>query len=658
MKTRPIVLCGLGRMGWRVLEYLQAAELIIVVVDNKCRADEQRLKGVRVVSGDCRQREVLEAAGVREAGGVLILTGDDLVNISAMLQVRALNPDVRVVLRMFNQNLIARLGKAIKNVFALSTSLLTAPVLAVTAMTGQGLGTFRLEGQAEDMHQVAEVAVRPGSNLRGRSLVQVTGYRDLLVLAYLPEKGEHQFLLDVDQESRLAVGDRIVVSGTPRAVNALLNSDEPAARRKRWGNWFRRNLRVGWRSIKELDRGVLLCSFLVAAVITTGTTLFSFFESKHFTTDKALLRTITIIATASDVHDADFDTPGLRVFAGFLRIFGAILTAAFTAIVTNYLLRARLRGAFDAARIPDRDHFVVCGLSPVGYRVVEELLDYGESVVVIEVDPANRFVATVRRRKVPVVLGDATVTETLRQAHASTARAVIVVTNHDLVNLEAALLVRELNPKQRVVLLQSEPLLAEMLRQAANVQLAVSMPALAAPAFLAGLYGDRVLNVFLVCRRLFALIDLVIQPGDLLLGQTARTVAVDYRLVPVAVLPASGEAPLKLLQTRLKPGDRLVAVIELHDLNRLSRRQPAATDCAVDVSAFPIPTRGWLVSLVRTVQGIGAEEAEVAVDTLPLRLQSNLTRGQAEDLLATLARERVTAQVVPWLAQDQPAAAH
>src|SRR5579862_2053577 len=154
MKSKPIVLCGLGRMGWRVLEYLQAAELTIVVVDNKCRAAEPRLKGVRAVPGDCRQRELLGAAGVREAGGVLLLTSDDLVNISAMLQVRAIDADVRIVLRMFNQNLIARLEKAIKNVFALSTSLLTAPVLAVTAITGQGLGTFRLEGQAEDMRQV------------------------------------------------------------------------------------------------------------------------------------------------------------------------------------------------------------------------------------------------------------------------------------------------------------------------------------------------------------------------------------------------------------------------------------------------------------------------------------------------------------------------
>src|SRR5262249_60885976 len=86
------------------------------------------------------------AVGVAKARGVLNLTSDDLVNISAALMVRHLNADVRVVLRMFNQNLITRLGKAVNNIFALSTSTLAAPVLAVTALTGQGLGTFRVEG--------------------------------------------------------------------------------------------------------------------------------------------------------------------------------------------------------------------------------------------------------------------------------------------------------------------------------------------------------------------------------------------------------------------------------------------------------------------------------------------------------------------------------
>ena len=123
-----------------VLEYLQAAGLTVVVVDTACPADDPRLRGARLVSGDCRRREVLEAAGIADAGGVLLLTSDDQLNITAALVVRALNPETRVVLRMFNESLIGRLGQAVQNVYALSTSLLTAPILALTALTGQGLG--------------------------------------------------------------------------------------------------------------------------------------------------------------------------------------------------------------------------------------------------------------------------------------------------------------------------------------------------------------------------------------------------------------------------------------------------------------------------------------------------------------------------------------
>src|SRR5579872_7086828 len=195
---RPIVLCGLGRMCSRVLEYLQAAAMPVVVVDTECHADDSRLKGARLVSGDCRRREVLEAADVANARGVLALTSDDLVNISATLMVRSLNPEVRVVLRMYNQDLLARLGKAVHNVFALSTSMLTAPILAMTAMTGQGLGTFRVGEHADDRRQFIQVTVGPGSELRGRTVGEVAASRQAVAVAHFPHDGEPRFLIDVD----------------------------------------------------------------------------------------------------------------------------------------------------------------------------------------------------------------------------------------------------------------------------------------------------------------------------------------------------------------------------------------------------------------------------------------------------------------------------
>ena len=152
----------------------------------------------------------------------------------------------------------------------------------------------------------------------------------------------------------------------------------------------------------------------------------------------------------------------------------------------------------------------------------------------------------------------------------------IAATTHDLINLETALLVRELNPTQRVVLLLSDPQLAQMLREAANVRLAVSQPGLAAPAFVAGLYGDRVQSVFLVRERLFAVIDLVVQESDALLtSESVRAAAAVYRLLPVAVRPAKGPPPDSVLAARLAPGDRMAAIIALPDLENLLHRRPS-----------------------------------------------------------------------------------
>jgi hypothetical protein len=75
------------------------------------------------------------------------------------------------------------------------------------------------------------------------------------------------------------------------------------------------------------------------------------------------------------------------------------------------------------------------------------------------------------------------------------------------------------------------------------------------------------------------------------------------------------------------------------------------------VTACPLPARPWLAAMIRTLLGGPQEEAESAVTRLPLRLGVNLTRGQAEDLLARLVRERVTARVVHLESEQEPSLA-
>src|SRR5437764_2156690 len=132
-----VILCGLGKIGSRVLDYLQAAGETVVVVNLRQPEPDPRLDGVQIIVGDCRVEATLKQAGLAEARGVLVLTSDDLVNLSTALMVRHLHPTIRVVVRMFNQNLITRLGDASRNMLALSTSALSSPFLALIARTGE-----------------------------------------------------------------------------------------------------------------------------------------------------------------------------------------------------------------------------------------------------------------------------------------------------------------------------------------------------------------------------------------------------------------------------------------------------------------------------------------------------------------------------------------
>ena len=564
---RPVVLCGLGRVGWRVLESLRAAGVRATVVDINLVPGDPRLAGVRAIKGDCRRTEVLESAGVKDARGVLMMTSDDLVNVSDALFVRQLNPDARVVVRMFNPNLMARLGSAVKNVTTLSVSALTAPMLALTAVTGDALGAFKLDGGPQ---QVSELAVADGAGLAGRTVADVAREHNLVPLALAPAGGPPRLLRDIAGDTVLSPGDRLVVSGSPHDIRLLvgrLRGDLlPGVQ---WAGAVRRWVRTARRTLLEVDLAVKIATPLVFATVLAGTLIFRYALDASW--GDALYQTVSLMATGSEMH-GEGRPEWAKAFLSVMKLAGAALIAAFTAIFTNYLIRARLGGALEVRRVPDGGHVVVCGIGNIGYRVIEELAAIGERVVGIEKVNDNPFIATVRRKGVPAFVGDATVAEVLRQARAETAKAVLAVTSSELHNLEIALLVREMNPDLRVIVRLTEPQFAQALREAADIKYAVSVPALAAPAFAAALFGDRVQTLITAVGRTLVVVDLTVQPDDpCLAGKTVRAAGADYRFLPVSL---NGRDPAALSEEVLKPGDRLTAVAELPDLERLLRREP------------------------------------------------------------------------------------
>src|SRR3972149_3102747 len=85
------------------------------------------------------------------------------------------------------------------------------------------------------------------------------------------------------------------------------------------------------------------------------------------------------------------------------------------------------------------NHVIVVGLGKLGYRVVQQLLNFGQDVVAVELVAENPFIALVRDLGVPVIIANARRKETLIKAGIDRAASIVCCTQGDLANLDIAL---------------------------------------------------------------------------------------------------------------------------------------------------------------------------------------------------------------------------
>lgn len=156
---RHIVLCGLGHVGFRVLSELRSLGEDVVCVERDEKAsfvDQVRALGIPVHIGDARRDDLIQAAGVKNAKAIVCATNDDLANLEIALDAKRMNPEVRVVMRMFDQRLAAKVGGALELDQSFSTSAVSAPLIAIQATQDGVHAAYRLD---DVVRVTAEVTV-------------------------------------------------------------------------------------------------------------------------------------------------------------------------------------------------------------------------------------------------------------------------------------------------------------------------------------------------------------------------------------------------------------------------------------------------------------------------------------------------------------------
>ncbi|MEU3951744.1 NAD(P)-binding protein [Streptomyces achromogenes] len=479
-------------------------------------AAAQRADGERVLEADEPAEAVLAEAGVARAAALALVYDDDETNIRAALTARRLNPRLRLVLRLYNRRLGQHIEELLDQAAALaagdgapgpdsgpdaSTTVLSdadtaAPALAATAVAG----TSRVV-QTEGLLLRAVERPLSGEDGAGPS-----------TLALLSVGEQPPLLLPGDEDVRRAAGRQAVVL---EHVSSPTDAESAAPARRLTGvmplaSLFSRRLR--WS-----------LAGLVGCVIALAVTLW-------LVTGIHPLRAcyITLLDLFA-IDDPAFKEPlGRQILQLLSALVGLLLLPVLLAAALEAL------GTFRTAstlRRPPRglsDHVVLLGLGKIGTRVLTRLRELNVPVVCVESDPEARGLATARRLRVPVVLGDVTQEGVLEAAQIHRARTLLAVTSADTTNLEAVLYARTVRPDLRVVLrLYDDDFATAVYRtlRAAHPNALTrsrSVTHLAAPAFAGAMLGRQVLGAIAVERRvlLFAAVDVDGHPQ--LEGRTLR----------------------------------------------------------------------------------------------------------------------------------------
>jgi Trk K+ transport system NAD-binding subunit len=556
MKPR-IIVCGLGRTGYKIFRLLRQQGALVVGIHRRPIPGEATGD---VIIGELCAVSTLQAAGIDQAHTLVIATADDGINLSVMMQARVLNPNIRIINRFYNTNLGERLDHTLIDHLSMSVVGLAAPVFTFAALGNKAIGQIKL---FEQTWPIQEEYIDENHPWRGQKISDLWEDKSRMLIYYLPVIGKINLVSAVLGEQKLKVGDRLIIGTQPRT-----NQNRKS--------WARKLIKI-FTSIRHFQKhaqSVIAMAIVLLVIILIAT--FSYVYAKlNISFVDALYFAVGMITGAGGNDKVVEEAPNsIKLFTIFMMLAGAIVFGIWYAMLTDFVLGTRLKQFWDAARIPLRHHYIVCGLSGIGIKIVQQLHTSGHEVVVIETDPHNRYVSTARGMGIPVILADASFRTTLQISNIDTASAVLAVTNNDAINLEIALKAKSLTSKIPVIVHYSDPDFARIAQQVFDFEAVLSPAELAAPAFAAAAFGGRIIGNGIIGDNLWVAFATLITPNHPFCGQWVKDVARYADFVPLYV--ETNHQTLHgwdLLETNLSAGDILYLTIPANRLYQLWREE-------------------------------------------------------------------------------------
>jgi voltage-gated potassium channel Kch len=553
-----IIVYGLGRTGYQIFHLLRQQGAEVVGVSDRPVPGES---GGDIILGDLRSNTTLMAAGLRFAHTLVLSSNDDAMNLEIVTRARMINSKIRIINRIFNHTLGERLDHTLSNHVSMSVAKLAAPIFTFAALGSKAIGQLTLYNQTWPIHE--EIIDRDHPWL-GRRLSELWESRSRMLIYYLSACEEYDLVTAVIEGKTLQVGDRLII-GTQPTIRA--------SRRSRFKKFIKAIISL--RKFKNYGRSVAIVTLALLATIVLATATYL---SVNFNTSPvdALYFSVGMITGAGGQEQVAEQAPDvIKVFTAIMMIIGAGVIGICYALINDFILGSQLRQFWAAAQVPYRHHYIVCGLGGVGFRIVQQLLNQGYEVVVLENDPNNRFLHSARSMGIPVIIEDASLASTLNAANISTAAALVAATSSDMVNVEIALCAKGTAPKLPVIVRNHDPQFSLSVQQVFEFETVLCPTELATPSFAAAALGGRILGNGMTDELLWVALAMMITPLHPFCGRLVRDAARDADFVPLYVETKGRHVHgWMLLETALQANDVLYLTMPATGLEQLWRSQP------------------------------------------------------------------------------------
>ena len=217
------VVCGHGRLGMRIVRDLAARGESYVVIDVDERLEEPFLSArVPHIIGDATQDDVLKAAHVERARGLVAALDSDASNVMAVLTAREMNPRLLIVSRANAEQSESKLRRAGAN-----------RVVTPDDIGGHRLALALLRPAVHDLFNeifsfgmnisvdVGQITIPADSPFAGQTVAgcDLRRVRNVSILAVRDRDGE--FVLNPDAQRVIEAGETMIVIGPAEAVYDL-----------------------------------------------------------------------------------------------------------------------------------------------------------------------------------------------------------------------------------------------------------------------------------------------------------------------------------------------------------------------------------------------------------------------------------------------------